>query len=166
VRRIARGISGNRESSDPATGFAEPYAGVPKYEKYAPTEATSAREVNRPLGQKAADRIARKFGFDKRHAFTAKQYRLFITGKGVGGDPAMAKLVDESVRIFANTTGNPLYATVNGKVTPIVLGSYGLIVNPAGMLESDANETSPSRKVNIVIAPGGYMGKWCRQNGA
>jgi len=109
----------------PNTGFAQPYAGTPTYQQYAPTEATSARQVNRPYGQKAADRLARKLGLNKRHAFTAKQYRLFVSGKGVGGDPGDAKLVDESVRIFINTTGHPLYVKVNGKVTPIVLVATG-----------------------------------------
>ena len=149
-----------------ATGFATPYAGTPKYEKYAPTEATSARQVNRPLGMKAADRLARKFGLSKRKVFTAKQYRLFIAGKGVGGDPASAKLVDASVRILTNTTGNPLYANVNGKVTPFVLGSYGLWVNRAGLLMSPANEDAPTRQVNAVLKPGGYVARWCRHNGA
>jgi hypothetical protein len=103
----------------------EPFAGAPKDERYAPTEATSASQVNRPLGSRAADRIARRLGLNKRQAFTARQYKLFISGRGVGGDLASARLVDESVRILTNTTGNPLYAIVNGKVTPIVLGSYG-----------------------------------------
>jgi hypothetical protein len=57
-----------------------------------------------------------------------------VSGRGVDGDPAAAKLVDESVRIFLNTTGNPLYATVNGRLTPIVLGSYGLMVNTHGLV--------------------------------
>jgi hypothetical protein len=149
-----------------ATGFAEPYAGTPRYEKYAPTEATRARQVNRPLGQKAADAIARKLGLNKRQVFTAKQYRLFVSGKGLGGNRKDAALVDRSVRIFINTTGNPLYAKVNGKVTPTVLGSYGLMVNPAGLLQSLANTHAATRKVNSVIAPGGYMSKWCRRNGA
>jgi hypothetical protein len=157
---------GVAQAATPATGFAQPYAGTPKYQKYAPTEATTASQVNRPLGSKAADRIARHLGLNKRQAFTAKQYRLFITGKGVGGDPAAAKLVDESVRLFTNTTGNPLYVKINGKVTPIVLGSYGLMVNRAGMLQSLANTDSPARQVNIVLEPGGYLGTWCRQNGA
>jgi hypothetical protein len=156
---------GLAHAATPDTGFAQPYAGTPKYEKYAPTEATSARGVNRPLGQKAADRIARKLGLNKKHVFTAKQYRLFVSGKGVGGDPAAAKLVDESVRIFTNTTGNPLYVKVDGKVTPIVLSSYGLFVNRAGMLESPANTDAPTRQVNTVIEPGGYLGRWCSQNG-
>src|SRR5881296_2906705 len=77
----------------PPTGFAQPYAGTPKYQKYAPTQATSASQVNRPLGSAAADRIARKLGLNKKDAFTAKQYRLFISGKGVGGKPADAELV-------------------------------------------------------------------------
>ncbi len=96
-------------AATPASGFAQPYAGTPKYQQYAPTEATSARQINRPLGAKTADRIARKLGLNKQQAFTAKQYALFISGKGVGGDPAAAKLVDESVRLFTNTTGRPLY---------------------------------------------------------
>jgi hypothetical protein len=149
-----------------ATGFAEPYAGTPKYEKYAPTEATSSRQVNRPLGQRAADRIARKLGLDKRRVFTPRQYRLFISGKGNGGNRQDAALVDRSVRIFINTTGNPLHAKVNGKVTPIVLGSYGLMVNPAGLLQSLANTHAVTRKVNPVIAPLGYMPRWCRRNSA
>ena len=150
----------------PATGFAQPYAGTPRYEKYAPTQATSARQVNRPLGSKAADRIARKLGLNKQHAFTAKQYKLFVSGKGVGGDPAAAKLVDESVRILTNTLGTPLYSNVNGKLTPTMLGSYGLMANTAGMLESPANTDAPTRQVNTVIEPGGYMPTWMRQNGA
>jgi hypothetical protein len=157
---------GVAQAATPATGFAQPYAGTPKYENYAPTQATSARQVDRPLGSKAVNRIARKLGLNKRNAFTAKQYKLFVSGKGVGGEPAEAKLVDASVRILTNTTGTPLYANVDGKVTPIVLGSYGLLVNTAGMLESPANKDAPTRQVNGVIEPGGYMPRWCRHNGA
>lgn len=148
------------------TGFVQPFAGTPTYLKYAPREATRADQVNRPLGQKAADRIARKLGLDKRRAFTPRQYRLFITGRGVGGDPAPAKLVDESVRIFTNTTGRPLLSNVDGTLTPTVLGSYGLMVSTNGMLESLANTDAPTRKVNSVLVPGGYLGRWCLKNGA
>jgi len=119
-----------------------------------------AAQVNRPLGLKAADMIARKLGLDKEQVFTPEQYALFISGKGVGGNPADAKLVDESVRILTNTTGNLLYANVNGTLTPIVLGSYGLFVNTAGLLMSDANDDSPSRLVNSVLEPGGYLDTW------
>ena len=153
-------------AATPVTGFAQPYAGTPKYQQYAPTEATIARQINRPIGAKVADRIARKLGLNKAHAFTPKQYALFISGKGVGGNKTDAELVDASVRIFTNTTGRPLYANVDGKVTPTVLSSYGLFVNPAGMLMSLANTGAPTRKVNAVLAPGGYLGKWCRANGA
>lgn len=76
------------QAATPATGFAQPYAGTPKYQQYAPTEATSARQINRPLGSKAADRIARKFGLNKQQAFTARQYALFVSGTGVGGNSA------------------------------------------------------------------------------
>ena len=150
----------------PDTGFAQPFAGNPKYEKFAPTEATSARQINRPLGMKAADRIAHGLGLNKRDAFTPKQYRLFITGKGSHGKRSAAKLVDASVRILTNTTGTPLFSKVNGKVTPTVLGSYGLMVNTAGMLQSPANTDAPTRQINSLLVPGGYLGTWCRHNGA
>ena len=153
-------------AATPATGFEEPYAGVPKYAKYAPTEAIGAPQVNRPLGSKAADQIARVLGLNKRQAFTAQQFKLFISGKGVGGELAPAQLVDESVRILTNTTGNPLFAKVNGKLAAVVLGSYGLMVNREGVLESPANAEAPTRKVNEVLEPGGYMPTWCRHNGA
>jgi sugar lactone lactonase YvrE len=39
------------------------------------------------------------------------------------------------------------------------------MVDPAGMLQSLANESSPSKQVNVDLAPGGDMGDWCRDNG-
>ncbi|MBS1880778.1 MAG: hypothetical protein JST31_14805 [Actinobacteria bacterium] len=148
------------------SGFEEPYAGSPRYERFAPTVATARGEVNRPLGAGAADRIARAIGLDKAEVFTTKQYALFVSGKGVGGERAPAELVDKSVRILTNTVGTPLYTKVDGKVTPVVLGSYGLMVSTDGMLESPANKDAPTRQVNSVIEPGGYMATWCRNNGA
>ena len=77
----------------------------------------------------AADRIAHELGLNQRHAFTTKQYRLFITGQGVGGKLAAAKLVDASVRILTNTTGTPLFAKVNGIVRFQNKGQQGRFVN-------------------------------------
>lgn len=147
-------------------GFAQPFAGAPKYEKFAPTEAVRARQINQPLGMRKADRIARELGLDRRHVFTSRQYRLLVSGKGFGGDPDSATLIRESIRILINTTGTPEYVRVKGKLTPIVLGSYGLTVNRDGWLESPANTDAPTRQINAVIAPGGYFATWCRHNGA
>jgi hypothetical protein len=157
---------GDARAARLASGFEEPYAGSPKYERFAPAMATERRQVNRPLGVRAAERIARAIGLNKADAFTAEQYALFVSGKGVGGERAPAELVDKSVRILTNTVGTPLYAKVDGKVTPVVLGSYGLMVSTDGMLESPANKDAPTRQVNSVIEPGGYMATWCRNNGA
>lgn len=153
-------------SANAVTGFAQPYMGTPRYERVAPTEVTLPSQMNAPLGQAAADRLARQIGLDKSRVFTARERALFMAGKGVGGQAAPAKLVDQSVRILTNTTGRPIYANVDGIWTPTVLASYGLIVNRDGMLESPANSTAPTRKVNSVLAPGGYMGTWARANGA
>ena len=47
-----------------------------------------------------------------------------------------------------------------------MLASHGLFVNTKGLLESPANTDAPTRQVNSVLKPGGYMGTWCRENGA
>ena len=46
------------------------------------------------------------------------------------------------------------------------MGSYGLTVNTAGRLESPANADAPTRKINALLVPHGYLAKWCRRNGA
>ncbi|HEY1591179.1 MAG TPA: hypothetical protein VGF81_05255 [Solirubrobacteraceae bacterium] len=149
-----------------ATGFTKPFSGKRQYEQFAPVEVTSAGRLNRPIGQRVADRIARKLGLRKASTFTERQYRQFVTGKGVGGSKADARLVDRSVRIFTNTVGRPLYSYVNGRITRSILASYGLFVTRSGLLESLANKHAPTRKANSVIAPGGYLGMWCKANGA
>ncbi len=164
---LSAGVSqGDAHATRSAKGFKEPYAGTPRYERFAPTEATERREINRSLGAKAAARIAHAIGLSKANVFTSRQYALFISGKGVGGERAPAKLVDESVRILTNTVGRPLYTKVEGKPTPVVVGSYGLMVSTDGMLESPANTSAPTRQVNSVIEPGGYLSTWCKANGA
>jgi len=148
------------------TGFSSPFSGTPRYEYLAPTELTNPRQLNQPLGQQAAGRIARGLGLRKSDALTRKQYLEFISGRGKYGDPKKAKVVDDSVLILTNTTGRPLYSNVDGVITPSVLASYGLYVNTKGLLESPANADAPTRQVNTIIAPGGYMGTWMRANGA
>ena len=132
----------------------------------APTRVGRAEQLHLPIGQPDADRIAGRIGLNKAQAFTEEQYVEFVSGTGVGGEPDQAKLIDASVRIFTNTVGRPLYSDINGRITPTVLASYGLFVNEDGMLESLANEDAPTRKVNEVLVPGGYVNTWCRSNGA
>lgn len=149
-------------------GFIGGAAGVKYLEKYAPRRIATDHQLNQPLGQKKADKIAKSLGLDKSLCFTEQQYLAFITGQGENGsgNPEDAKLVDESVKLLTNTCGNPLIRIIDGKLTRIILGSYGLIVNEAGMLESPANPDAPTRKVNEVIKPGGYLSTWCKANGA
>ena len=149
-------------------GFIGGAAGAKRLQQYAPTEVTSSVELNQPLGQAKANRIARDLGLQKRFCFTNQQYVTFITGNGKNGsgNPTDAKLVDESIAILTNSNANPMTRDINGVTTQIVLGSYGLTVNTDGMLESPANSDSPSREVNSVIAPGGYLSTWAAANGA
>ena len=89
-----------------------------------------------------------------------------MSGEGVGGEPDAAKLIRESIRILINTTGTPEYVRVKGKLSPVVLGGYGVTVNRNGWLETPANTDAPTRQINQVIKPGGYFATWCRHNGA
>jgi hypothetical protein len=70
------------------------------------------------------------------------------------------------VKILINTVGHPLYSVIDGTVTQTVLASYGVFVTKGGELESPANDAAPTRQVNRVLEPGGYLGTWCRDNGA
>ncbi|MFY9915969.1 MAG: hypothetical protein WAK18_14970 [Nocardioidaceae bacterium] len=125
------------------------------------------RQINQPIGQRRADRIARKIGLKKNKTLTEKQYLLFISGGGVGGDADNAKLADQSVRIFTNTWGRPLvYRDEQGQLVSSVLASYGLFVNEEGWLMSLANLDAPTRIANILLVPGGYVNTWFLHNGA
>jgi hypothetical protein len=148
------------------TGFRKPFSGAARFEPLAPLQVTPADELHQPLGQRAADRIAAQIGLTRHDAFSKRQFRLFISGRGVGGSKRAARLLDRSVKIFVNTVGHPLYSRVNGHRTRSVLGSYGLFVTRSGLLESLANSHAPTRKANAYIAPGGYLGTWCIHNGA
>lgn len=149
-----------------ASGFAEPFAGAPRYESLAPTELTGPGQLNKPLGQRAADALAARIGLTRADALTPRQFRLLITGGGVGGDRAAAKVIVECSAILTNTTGRPLLSDVGGQRVTSVLGSYGLYVTQGGLLQSPANSTAPTRQVNTLIAPGGFVGNWLRSNGA
>jgi hypothetical protein len=151
------------------TGFSPPFSGTPEYERVAPTEMSDSRQLNRPIGQRLADEIAREIGLKKSDVFTEEQFREFITGRGVpgSGDPKQAQLVDQSVKILTNTVGHPLpYKDESGKTGTSVLASYGVFVTTDGYLESPAYETAPTYLVNSVIMPGGYMSDWMKANGA
>ena len=182
------GLQASQASPAPVTdtGWARPFSGTERYVKFAPTVATKSTQINQPLGQERADALAARFGFDKADAMSSEQYRLLVTGRGVGGGTkealVAAKLINVSVRYLTNTKATNFYRMINGEKERILLGSYGLIVNGDGVLESPANDTSPVRQINWVLAPQivcaysadqvpagipcGYMGKWFRANGA
>jgi hypothetical protein len=166
-----------------APGRGAPYgwnitnAGDPRYEKYGPRELTNQRQLNEPVGEAAADRIARGLGLDKSKTFTEEQFFKFVTGQGhqpLPGplDKDCPELVDKSVRILTNTIGNPLVyedTDAHGKSVFIatVLASYGLMVNEAGLLQSPANTAAPTREVNRCLIPVvGYLDRWAKLNGA
>jgi hypothetical protein len=165
------GLQGAYAATHPSedTGFSAPFSGTPQYEHVAPTEMNHSGQLNQPIGQRAADEIAREIGLKKSDVLTEEQSRKFIAGEGVpgSGDPQQSKLVDQSVLILTNTEGHPLpYKDENGKTGTSVLASYGVFVTTDGYLESPAYETAPTYVVNSVIMPGGYMSNWMKANGA
>jgi hypothetical protein len=163
---VAQTATGEPVANAADTGFAVPFSGAPGYEQVAPTQMVSPDQLNQPLGEAAADRVAARIGLDRADALTDQQYQDLSSGGGVGGDRDAANVINACVDILANTVGRPIYSDVAGQRTPSTLGSYGLYVNPSGMLESPANADAPTRQVNTLIAPGGYVGNWLRDNGA
>jgi hypothetical protein len=89
-----------------------------------------------------------------------------VTGGGQGGAEANAQLVNQSVAILTNTVGRPLVVNIDGRPTPTVLASYGLFVNQDGKLESPAYATAPTRLINALLVPHGYLNTWCEENHA
>lgn len=148
------------------TGFSIPFVGAPDYARLAPPQLTDPGQLNAPLGQQAADEIAGQIGLTRADALSEQQSHDLVTGGGVGGSRDAAAVIDASILILTNTNGRPLLSNVDGRPTPSVLASYGLYVNTGGQLQSPANATAPTRQVNSLIAPGGYVGTWLRDNGA
>ncbi|MEU6558067.1 hypothetical protein ABZ889_00210 [Nocardia nova] len=163
---LAPATTGTSVADPVDTGFAQPFAGAPGYQSAAPTRMSGPDELNQPLGEELAERIAAQIGLGPADALSDQQYQDLSTGGGVGGDRNAADVINACVRILTNTVGRPLYSDVNGENTPSVLAGYGLYVNPGGQLESPANADAPTRQVNLLIAPGGYVGNWLRDNGA
>jgi len=166
-------------TDDTETGFSRPFSGPERFEFLAPTQATSTSQINEPIGLVLAHKIAQQLRLDRDKVLTFEQFRAFITGGGVpgSGNPAAAKLADESVKIFINTSGFPLRSKVKGKTTKSVLGSYGLFVTKDGWLESLANNDAPTRIANSLLVPPatcddddpsycGYIDNWFRANNA
>lgn len=150
-------------------GFSAGAAGVKELEKYAPTQVSSSDPlVNQPLGQDKADEIASALGLIKSLCLTTDQCTTLISGNSQDGsvNPAYAKLMVACLASFTNTTVNPCICDINGKRTEIVLGSYGLTVDGYGLLQSLANSNQPTRQINEVLTPGGYLRKWAKANGA
>ncbi|MCK8614246.1 hypothetical protein [Gordonia sp. C13] len=141
------------------TGFDLPFSGAPAFERVAPPKLTDPAQLNQPLGLAAANRAAAAIGLSPKDALSEQQYRALITGGGVGGSRDAAKIIDACLLILTNTRGRPMFGDS-------VVGSYGLYVNKQGMLQSPANASAPTRQVNSLIAPGGYVGTWLRSNGA
>ncbi|MEJ6511603.1 MAG: hypothetical protein QNL69_05435 [Acidimicrobiales bacterium] len=146
------------------TGFESPFLGTPRFAQFSATKVAGPALVEK-VGRAGADELAASLGFPADKVMTNEQYLKFVTGQGVGGDLSQAILVGQSVGLMINIPGVPLYANVAGEVRPTALGGFGLMVDPAGMLGSLAYASSPSKQINALLAPGGYMGDWCRDNG-
>ncbi|MFT4397042.1 hypothetical protein ACLTEW_19120 [Gordonia lacunae] len=141
------------------TGFATPFAGAPAFAGLAPPKSTAAELVNEPLGAERTERIAAAIGLSSRDALSERQFRELISGGGTGGKRDAAQIIDACLQILTNTAGRPMFGGS-------VLGSYGLYVTREGLLQSPANASAPTRQVNSLLAPGGYVGTWLRANGA
>jgi hypothetical protein len=148
-------------------GFSEPYCGEKEWEKYTPTPIdASSPKLHEGIGRERADELAKIFGIEKRKCLSSMKFLQLISGSGVGGNMTETLILNQATNWFINSKDNPIICNINGVPTPIVLGSYGLMVNEDGKLQSLAQDTSPCRKANELLAPGGYLPTWFKANGA
>ena len=148
-------------------GFSEPYCGEKEWEKYTPTPIdASSPKLHEGIGRERADELAKIFGIEKRKCLSSMKFLQLISGSGVGGNMTETLILNQATSWFINSKDNPIICNINGVPTPIVLGSYGLMVNEDGKLQSLAQDSSPCRKANELLAPGGYLPTWFKANGA
>jgi hypothetical protein len=147
-------------------GFSEPYCGEKEWEKYTPTPiVSSSPKLHEGIGKERADELAKIFGIEKRKCLSSIKFLSLISGSGVEGNMTETLILNEAITWFINSKDNPIICNIDGVPTPIVLGSYGLMVNEDGKLQSLAQDSSPCRKANELLAPGGYLPTWFKANG-
>ena len=148
-------------------GFSEPYCGEKEWEKYTPTPIDpSSTKLHQGIGKERADELAKIFGIEKRKCLSSMNFLKLISGSGVSGNMTETLILNVATNWFINSKDNPIICNIDGVPTPIVLGSYGLMVNENGKLQSLAQDTSPCREANALLAPGGYLPTWFKANGA
>ena len=148
-------------------GFSEPYCGEKEWEKYTPTPIdSSSPKLHQGIGKERADELAKIFGIEKRKCLSSMNFLKLISGSGVSGNMTETLILNVATNWFINSKDNPIICNIDGVPTPIVLGSYGLMVNENGKLQSLAQDTSPCREANALLAPGGYLPIWFKANGA
>ena len=148
-------------------GFSEPYCGEKEWEKYTPTSIDpSSTKLHQGIGKERADELAKIFGIEKRKCLSSMNFLKLISGSGVSGNMTETLILNVATNWFINSKDNPIICNIDGVPTPIVLGSYGLMVNENGKLQSLAQDTSPCREANELLAPGGYLPTWFKANGA
>ena len=148
-------------------GFSEPYCGEKEWEKYTPTPIdSSSPTLHEGIGRARADELAKIFGIEKRKCLSSIKFLSLISGSGVKGNMTETLILNQATNWFINSKDNPIICNIDGVPTPIVLGSYGLMVNEDGKLQSLAQDSSPCREANGLLAPGGYLPTWFKANGA
>ncbi len=179
---------GDGRTLQSSSGFEQPYLGPLKYVRLSAPKAVFDAQINIPLGQRRADALARKLGFAKEDAINKRQLALLLSGGGVGGGTPKTRrsgqIVAASIKYLTNTSGAEYTRLTDGEPTSIRLASYGLIVNPGGLLESPGNQASPVRTFNYLLLPDalcnteavksaippgiqcGYINKFLLKNGA
>jgi hypothetical protein len=93
------------------TGFSIPELGRPKYADLSAKKTDELDYISQPIGQKRADKIAKALNFDKKNSLTNQQYLELVLG-GESGNQDDAVYFGQSVSLFINNIGFPLYSTV------------------------------------------------------
>ena len=99
------GPAADAETPVADTGFTQPFAGPEEYLPFADSELTAASQFHTSIGLARANEIAAGIGLSADDAFTPQQYQDFITGQGVGGDPAQAGSSTRALRFSPTRLG-------------------------------------------------------------
>ena len=126
---------------------------------------TNRGQLNQPIGQHVADQIAAQLGLNKADTFTKKQFLEFVTGQGVGGnlaDASWSTKAFESLPTRSDVRCIPS-STVTCTIGP---GQLWAVRQHERFTREPGQHRRPDETSKLVIAPGGYLGTWCKANGA
>ena len=115
----------------------------PILQRLAPPRYHTTKQINQPLGQSKATKIAKALRLDKKMILTESEYQCFLGNEATRTDDQ--KIINQCVANLTNSRGN----------AKIPLSSYGLslvTVNNEQYLQTDCADGAPCLEFNNLLA--------------